>query len=353
MSFREHKDAYARTQSPGRDTGMAMENKKNPDKITRRQFITRVAGTTAAAGALAAGGYLIYDEFNPVRPISKKTLDPRSFLVPAGSGAPRNVMVKGADPIKNLHAALEKLGSIETFVKKGDRVLLKPNMGWDRTPELAANTNPVVVEEMARLCLKAGARSVIVADHSVNDGARCARNSGIRKAAEKTGAKLVLVGKDSDFVEARVQGKVLKTWPMMKLLYEVDKVVNMPAAKHHSLSRVTLGIKNWIGVAGGRRRKLHQNIHQTIVDLIAAFPPTLTVIDASRLMMKHGPTGGRLSDVKTSEFLAAGVEPASVDAAVLPLLDAQVSEVMHVSEAVSRGLGSTHKEAVFRFTAGT
>ena len=328
-----------------------MENPKNPDKITRRQFITRVAGTTAAAGALAAGGYLIYDKLNPVRPASEKARKPRSFLVPARAGVPKNVMVKGADPVKNLHAALEKLGSLEAFVKKGDRVLLKPNMAWDRTPELAANTNPLMVEEMARLCLRAGARSVIVSDHSVNDGKRVAASSGIKRAAEKAGARFVLPGDDSDFVDARLNGKVLKTWPAMKLLYEVDKVINLPAAKHHSLSRVTLGIKNWIGVVGGKRRKLHQNIHQTIVDLIAAFPPTLTVIDASRLMMKHGPTGGRLSDVKKSEFLVAGVDPATVDAAVLPLLDAQVSEVMHISEAVSRGLGSTHKDAVFRFTA--
>ena len=138
----------------------------------------------------------------------------------------------------------------------------------------------------------------------------------------------------------------------MKLLYRVDKVIDLPVPKHHTLSRYTGAMKNWIGIAGGTRRRLHQNIHQSIVDLVAAFPPTLVVADAGRVLMRHGPTGGRLSDVKATDLLVAGVDPSTVDAALLPLFGIKPNQVEHVIEGAVRGLGTSDLSTVAHVTLG-
>ncbi len=318
------------------------------DEVSRREFLVRLGiGGATATGILAVGGLLH-------RPAGSKPQ--------GGSGAkaaksfaldlrrwtgPEAVVVRGGSVADRVRKAIEKLGGMTAFVSKGDRVLLKPNMAWDRAPAYAANTNPEVVRVVASLCYAAGASVVYVADNPVNDGRRAARHSGIQAACQASGAKLVLPG-EGDFVSARIGGKQLRTWPVMSLLYRVDKVIDLPVFKHHRLSRVTGALKNWIGIAGGRRMRLHQNIHQSIVDLVAAFPPTLVVCDAGLVLARNGPTGGRLSDVKKTDILVAGLRPGTVDTLLLPLLDLKPGQVGHVLEAAARGLGTLDESRVAR-----
>lgn len=333
----EHANDASERADPYQDSALA----------SRREFLTRAVGGVAVGGLLAAGS-LVLHRGRGQRLTKGQNLQPaRSFRVVSPKGSPTGVMVTGSDLAKRLDAALNRLGGLGHFIKPGDRVLLKPNMAWDREPDYAATTNPALVELLIRRCKRAGAKQVIVSDHSVSDPHRAARRSGIEQACTKAGARLVIPG-SNDYVTARLAGRRLQSWPVLSLLYKVDKIIDLPVPKHHSLSRMTGALKNWIGIAGGTRRRLHQDIGTTIVDLIAAFPPTLVVADASRVLMRHGPTGGRLSDVKETKVLVAGTDPATVDAALLPLLGLEPDQVTHLLNAVARGLGTTDLSIISR-----
>lgn len=305
----------------------------------RRTFLKR-AGVTALVGAgFGAGALWTYDPKNPIKPrVIKGKLLP-VYQVPVPQGTPRVAVARGTDSLANLHAALKALGGIEQFIGRGDRVVLKPNAAFDRTPEQGANCSPEVVGEVTRLCFKAGARSVTMAEHTLFDPGRCMQSSGIGPAVTKAGGKIHLPKKDSEFAEALLDGTVLASWPVMKIFWKADKVINLPTAKHHRLARVSLGMKNWMGAIGGQRRKWHQKLDKTVADMAAALQPTLTILDASRLLMRHGPTGGRLSDVKRGDTLIAGWDQVAVDMQALPLLDAALTEVRHIGQAARRGVG--------------
>jgi uncharacterized protein (DUF362 family) len=225
------------------------------------------------------------------------------------------------------------------FVKPGETVLVKPNMAWDRTPEQGANTHPDVVAEVVRLCRAAGARRVMVAENPVHDAERVALRSGIRAAVAAAGGDLVLPGA-SGFEWTPLGGSVLASWDVLSVLFRADRLVNVPVVKHHSLSRLTCGIKNHMGLVGGSRGRLHQEIHPAVVDLAAAFRPTLTVVDATRVMLRNGPTGGRLEDVVALDAVAAGTDAVACDAWAARQLGLDPSEVGHVVLAEGRGLGS-------------
>ena len=184
-------------------------------------------------------------------------------------------------------------------MKRGETVLVKPNMAWDRTPEQGASTNPEVVAEVVRQCRAAGPGRVIVAENPVHDAARVAERSGIAAAVAAAGGELVAARRlglrvdDARRLGARRPGTCCRSCSRPTAL------INVPVVKHHSLSLLTCGIKNHMGLIGGSRGRLHQEIHTRIVDLASAFRPTLTVVDATRVMLRNGPTGGRLEDVAT------------------------------------------------------
>jgi len=234
--------------------------------------------------------------------------------------------------------AIARLGGIGRFVQKGDRVLIKPNVGWDRQPEQAANTNPEVVGAIVRLCREAGASKVWVSDVSLNDPARCFVRSGIQAASQAAGAEVRLPGAN-DFVATDMGGSLLRVWPVSRFFHEVDKVVNVPIVKHHSLCGCTLAMKNWYGVLGGRRNQLHQDIHTSIVDLAQAVRPTLTVMDAIRVLKRNGPTGGSLGDVAVENTVVAGLDEVAIDAWSLQLLGLTPDKVRYLAMGQERGLG--------------
>jgi len=208
------------------------------------------------------------------------------------------------------HAA----GGIQRFISKGDVVVIKPNISWARPPELAATTNPEVLQAVIELCQEAGAKKVRIVDHTIHDARRCFAVTGAGAVARETGADLVFP-RSSLMKEMKLGGNRLDVWPIFVSLVEADKVINLPVAKHHSLSSLTLGMKNWIGAVGGSRWSLHQDIHQTIVDLAQFFRPTVTLIDATRILVNNGPSGGSPSDVEAKNTLILSDDPVAADAA--------------------------------------
>ena len=211
-------------------------------------------------------------------------------------------------------------------------------MGWDRQPEQAANTNPEVVGAVTRLCREAGAGEVWVSDVSLNDPERCFARSGIRAAAEGAGADVLIPG-DNDFWKTDMQGQLLGDWPVSRFFHLVDRIINLPVVKHHSLCGCTLAMKNWYGVLGGRRNQLHQSIHTSIVDLAAALRPTLTIMDATRVLKHNGPTGGSLDDVSVQNTLIAGLDEVAIDAYSLQFLGLTPDAVPFLALGEQRGLG--------------
>ncbi len=256
------------------------------------------------------------------------------------------VVVQGDDPAGLARRAIQELGGIRRFISRGDVVVIKPNVAWDRTTEQAANTNPRVVAEVSRLCLEAGARRVIVTDVSINEPRRCFGRSGIAAAARAAGAAVVLP-EESRFREVDLRGQVLRVWPVLEPFLNADKVINIPVAKHHSLTGATLGVKNWYGILGGPRQRLHQRIHESLADLADFMRPTLTLIDAFRVLVRNGPGGGNLADVALQRTLIAGTDPVALDAyAAKAWWDLDWRTLRYLQLAAGRGLGTADFGAV-------
>jgi uncharacterized protein (DUF362 family) len=266
------------------------------------------------------------------------------FAVPADPGRPVMAVAQGEDPRQLVRKAIEELGGMGRFVARGDRVVVKPNIAWDRTPEQAANTNPQVVAEVVRLCLEAGASKVTVTDVSCNEARRCFQRSGIAAAARAEGAEVVLP-EERKFKEVDLGGDVLSTWQVFEPFLSPDKVINVPIAKHHSLTGVTLGMKNWYGILGGPRHRLHQRIQESLVDLADFMRPTLTLMDAYRVLLRNGPTGGNLSDTALKKTVIASTDPVALDAYTAKAFwDLDASRLRYLRLAQDRGLGKVRFE---------
>jgi uncharacterized protein (DUF362 family) len=248
------------------------------------------------------------------------------------------VVATGKSPSQITRAAIDAFGGIRKFISKGDIVAIKPNMAWDRTPAQAANTNPYVVGTVVRLCFEAGAKKVKVFDRPVNDPRRCYIQSGIVDAAESAGADVVHID-ERKFRDIKINGKALKTWPIYGEILDADKVINVPVAKHHRLTKLTMSMKNWMGVMGGRRSQIHQNIDQSLVDLSMAIKPTLTVLDAVRILTANGPQGGDLADVKQMNTVIVGTDQVAIDSFGATLFGMKGSDLGYVRLAANAGFG--------------
>ncbi len=233
------------------------------------------------------------------------------------------------------------------FIARGDVVAVKPNIGWDRLPVHAANTNPLVVAELVRMALEAGARRVVVTDVSCNDPGRCFQRSGIWQAAHAAGATVILPGPQR-FRELRIQGDVLDEWPIFKPLVDADKVINAPIAKHHNLCRYSGAMKNWYGLLGGRRNRLHQNIDRSIADLGAFMRPTLTVLDATRVLVRNGPQGGNIDDARDLFQVIASLDQVAVDSYGAGLIGESWENIGYLRLGEQHGLGTQDPTRVRR-----
>lgn len=251
-------------------------------------------------------------------------------------------VARGKDYASIVAAAIEKLGGMGKFVRPGDKVVVKPNIGWDRKPEQAANTHPEVVKAIVRLALDHGASQVKVFDRSCNDPRRCYANSGIQAAVESIGDPRATCPFIDDrlFVPVQIaRGKAITEWELYRDAIEADCYINVPIAKHHGLTRLTLGLKNVMGVMGGSRGKIHQGIAQKLADLNTVVRPKLTVIDATRILLRRGPQGGNIDDVKVCDTIIASADPVAADAYATTLFDMRPDEIESTVAAHRMGLG--------------
>jgi uncharacterized protein (DUF362 family) len=247
------------------------------------------------------------------------------------------VIANGDSPRELVRRAIAALGGMGRFISRGDRVVLKPNASWDRSPEQAADTNPEIVAILTELSLKAGARHVIAIDHTIGEPGRCFARSGIGPAVVKAGGSI----RHQDaraFRDVEIGGPIGK-WPVLKPLFEADKFINVPVVKQHSLSTLTAGMKNLYGIIGGKRSKLHPKIDESIVALASFVRPTLVVIDAFSVMVKNGPSGGSPNDLIHPHLVAAGTDPVALDAFAATLIGVRPEDVGHVALAHKKGLG--------------
>jgi uncharacterized protein (DUF362 family) len=289
-------------------------------------------------------------------------MDRRSFLKTAGvvsllapamirdalaAREPSLVAVaEGADHAATTRKAINAVGGMRRFVKPGDIVVVKPNIGWDRSSELAANTNPLVVRAVVEECLAAGAKKVKVFDNTCNDARRCYVNSGI------AGALKGMKGVDFKHIEPErfrkvaLNGRFLKEWELYDEALSANVFINVPVAKHHGLSRLTLGLKNIMGVMGGNRGYIHRNIDVALADVNSRLKSHLTVIDATRILTAHGPQGGTVADVKKLHTVIASADIVAADAFATTLFGLKPADIAVTVAAHKRGLGEMNLERV-------
>jgi uncharacterized protein (DUF362 family) len=293
---------------------------------TRRQFLTQ---TAFATGVLALGPLSAHAQDAAGKPLDMCIA--RWKTAPSPSDPMQEVATKLTEQ------AMAALGGMKRFVKANDVVWVKPNIGWDRSPEQAANTNPDVVATLVRLCYEAGAKKVKVGDNPCNDAAKSYVNSGIEAAAKAAGAEVIYLDRKR-FRDVQVNGAILKDIPIYPDIIECDLVINVPIAKHHSSTMVTLCMKNYMGVIENRR-KFHQDLPGCIRDITAYMKPRISVLDATRIMTANGPTGGDLADVKQLNTLAAGTDIVALDAFGAELLGHRPEDIGTVKAAFEGGLG--------------
>lgn len=319
--------------------------------VSRREALRRIAASGAALGGTGALARAAWEPggFGLERPAGERQV--RDFQVPGGSTAPVLAIARSStDPAELVRRAVDALGGMRRFVSRGDVVAVKPNIGWDRMPVHAANTNPAVVAEVVRLAFDAGAKVVVVTDVSCNEANRCFQRSGIWRAAHSLGATVILPA-EHRFREIRMRGDVLDQWPIYTPLVNADKVINVPVAKHHNLSRYTAAMKNWYGILGGRRNRLHQNIDVSIADLATFMRPTLTVVDATRVLLRNGPQGGNIDDAKDLHQVIASLDQVAADAYGATLIGERPENLRYLALAHQRGIGNMHWEQVARVDA--
>jgi len=301
--------------------------------VSRREFFRDVV--LPASAALAAGGMLGGCGGDPGAGggfVADKRV--------SGTAATTDmVVVRNGEPAELVRQALDKLGGMKRFIARGDVVVLKPNIGFNRMPQQAANTNPDVVRELARQVIEAGAGKVIVFDHTLYEARSCYNRSGIARAVQDLGVELEYA-EERKFVDVDIKGQYLKTWPFYREVLEADKVINIPVAKQHSLAQYSMGMKNMMGVIGGRRDSLHQNMDMALPDISLYLRPTLTVLDAYRILLRNGPQGGSLNDVATVKTLAAGIDPVAVDAFGCTLFDVDPARIGYIRTGQEVNLGT-------------
>jgi uncharacterized protein (DUF362 family) len=331
------------------------------ESIPRRDFIKRLGRTGLAVAGGTAGALLLHDPRSGKEYFAdqreRATAKLKDYSVDPATLKAAMAIARGKDPEKLVQAVLTEMGGVEQFVQKGDVVLIKPNVAFDRPPQLGATSNPAVLQALARACFAAGARKVLVADNPINQPASCFLKSGLQQAAEEVGATLV-VPKPSSFVDLAVgrirtkaegpeqivgdPGEVLDVWTMFyEPFREATKVIGLAPCKDHNLCHASMTMKNWYGLLGGNRNQFHQNIHGIIADFARMMKPTLVLLDGTRVLMSNGPTGGRLSDVKEGNTLVASIDMVAADSfGYTELLERDLNELTYVDKATQAGLGT-------------
>jgi uncharacterized protein (DUF362 family) len=304
--------------------------------MKRREFLIQAAKATAAAAAFSGGGLWLANR----RPSGSRGLYTIPDFGVERSGLQQDmVVVHGQDAPAMVRTALQAFGGIETFVSPGDRVLIKPNVGFDRPPNLGATTSPEVVGAVVQLCLAAGAAKVIVSDNPINSPAASFNRSGIADATESAGGEVRYIS-DSDFEPTNIGGVALGQFgAAAELLRGVNRVIGVPTLKDHNPAGMSFAMKNWYGLLGTGRNRFHQDIHNVVADLAMMLSPTLVIGDATRILMKNGPTGGSPADVKPGNTIIVSADAVAIDAYGVTLLGRTVEDSPSIQLAAQRHIG--------------
>lgn len=261
---------------------------------------------------------------------------------PAATGPADMAAVRGGDPVTMFNKAIEALGGMGRFVKAGQKVLVKPNIGWDTSPERAANTNPELVGRIVKAAYEAGASEVFVFDHTCDQWDRCYSNSKIEEAVKANGGTIVPGNNERNYREVSIpNGKVLKKAKVHELLLSTDVFINVPVLKHHGSTTVTLSMKNLMGVVWDRRFYHGNDLSQCIADFLHFRKPDLNIIDGYRMMTRNGPRGVSDADLVDLKAMIAGTDIVAVDAAATLMFGAKPADIAHIRIAEAMGFGTT------------
>jgi uncharacterized protein (DUF362 family) len=299
--------------------------------MDRRDFLKKGIGAGLLAGASAAlpGGYdKLFAAFNKLAPPSYDL-----------------VAVKGGEPDVMFNKAISSLGGMKSFVKKGQTVVIKPNIGWDVSPEKAGNTNPLLVAQIIKHCFAAGAKDVYVFDHTCDDWIKSYKNSGIERAVKDAGGKVVSGDSEKYYQEVKIPGgKKLKSAKVHELILSCNVFINVPILKHHSSSKLSIAMKNNMGVVWDRGFWHKNDLHQCIADFSTFRKPDLNVIDAYNIMTKNGPRGVSLDDVKNMKSMIISRDIVAADAAAAKLFGSEPSTINYIKIAGDMKIGKMNLE---------
>ena len=290
--------------------------------MKRRDFLKRTITTGAFAGiAFSLGG----------RKLLAQTIEEPAYDL---------VAVKGGLPVAMFDKAIEAYGGLGKFVKAGNKVVIKPNIGWDATPERAANTNPELIGHLVKKCLAAGAKEVNVLDYTCDDWQKCYANSGIEKAVKAAGGKMLPANSSQYYKDVDIpKGKTLKKAKVHEQILDADVFINVPVLKHHGSTGVSIGMKNLMGIVQDRRYYHLKGLHQCIADFVSAIKPDLTIVDAYRVMKKNGPRGVSTADVAEVKSLIMSTDPVAADAAAAKIFGSEPTSVKYINYAHELGVG--------------
>jgi uncharacterized protein (DUF362 family) len=322
-------------------------------RLTRRDFLRSAfvaAGGLAVDHLLAACGQKNNTDLNQFSPATSTATSPQPTPSPLSSveastptnpaSLPAVSVAHGTEPEQMVRQAIAALGGIERFVPKGAYVIVKPNICVAYHPyQYAATTNPWVVGALVRLCLEAGARRVQVMDYPFGGSPEEAyERSGIAEQVRAAGGDMITMPNFMYKVTPIPQGRDLKQISVFEDVLKADVLIDVPIAKHHGLARLTLGMKNLMGIIL-ERGDIHHNLGQRIADLTSLLRPHLTVVDAVRILMDNGPTGGDLNDVKQTNTVIASPDIVAADSYAATLFDLRPGEIDYISAATVMGLG--------------
>lgn len=251
------------------------------------------------------------------------------------------VAVRDGEPEVMFDRAIASLGGMTRYVKKGQTVVVKPNIGWDVSPERAGNTNPKLVSRIIKHCLDAGASEVYVFDNTCDAWNLCYKNSGIEKAVKDIGGKIVPGNTEGYYQTVKIpRGKSLKEAKVHELILSSDVFINVPVLKHHSSASLSLSMKNLMGIVWDRRYWHRNDLHQCIADLVTWRTPTLNVIDGYRVMMRNGPRGVSEADVVIMKQLIISADIVAADAAATRIFGSKPEDIPHIRIANEMKVGT-------------
>lgn len=293
--------------------------------MDRRDFLRK--GTIASIAATAA---LAYGDYN-------KVFGYAAGLMPGGYDL---VAAKGGEPDVMFDKAIASLGGMKKFVKKGQSVVLKPNIGWDVVPEKAANTNPKLVTRIIEHCFNAGAKNVYVFDHTCDNWTKCYSNSGIERAVKDAGGKIVSGANESYYQEVKIKGaKRLTSAKVHELILSSDVFINAPVLKNHQAAKMTITMKNLMGIVWDRQFWHQNDLHQCIADMALYRKPDLNIVDAYKVMKKNGPRGVSVEDVVLMKSQIISTDMVAADAAATKLFGLEPDSINYIKIADEMKIG--------------